>query len=124
MDNDLQKRLIDYAVRIIALAGSLPPTFTGNHIAGQIIRSGTSPAPNYAEAVSSESRNDFIHKIQIALKELRETDVWLKIIQSARLIDPPDRLNSLLEETNELLSILVASVHTARRNATKQTSGS
>ena len=123
MDNDLQKRLIDYAVRIIALAESLPPTFTGNHIAGQIIRSGTSPAPNYAEAVSSESRNDFIHKIQIALKELRETDVWLKIIQSARLIDPPDRLNSLLEETNELLSILVASVHTARRNATKQTSG-
>ena len=123
MDNDLQKRLIDYAVRIIALAGSLPPTFTGNHIAGQIIRSGTSPAPNYAEAVSSESRNDFIHKIQIALKELRETDVWLKIIQSARLIDPPDRLNSLLEETNELLSILVASVHTARRNATKQTFG-
>lgn len=121
MDNDLQKRLIDYAVRIIALADSLPPTFAGKHIAGQIIRSGTSPAPNYAEAVSSESRNDFIHKIQIALKELRETDVWLKIIQCARLIDPTDRLNSLLEETNELLSILVASVHTARRNATKQT---
>jgi four helix bundle protein len=117
MKSDLQERLIDYAVRIIALSSALPATFAGQHIAGQILRSGTSPAPNYAEAVSSESRSDFIHKVQVALKELRETNVWLNIIQRAKLVKSPARLTLLLDETNELIAILVASVHTARRNA-------
>jgi len=116
MKNDLQERLIDYAVRIINVSGVLINTIAGRHVAAQILRSGTSAAPNYAEAMSAESRNDFIHKIQIALKELRETDVWLKLIQRAKLIETPDSLQTLLTETNELISILVASVHTARNN--------
>ena len=70
---DLEERLIDFAVRIIRTAESLPKTRAGNHISGQIIRCGTSPASNYGEAQSAESRADFIHKIRICLKELRET---------------------------------------------------
>jgi four helix bundle protein len=75
-DFDLEDRLIDFAVRIIRTAESLPKTKVGNHIAGQLIRSGTSPAPNYGEAQSAESRSDFIHKMKVALKELRETRIW------------------------------------------------
>ena len=114
---ELQERLIDYAVRIISLTAMLPETVAGRHIAGQLLKSGTSPAPNYGEAVSSESRNDFVHKVQIALKELRESDVWLKVIVRAKLIDAPERLTPLLAETDGLISILVASARTARRNA-------
>ena len=69
---DLEDRLIDFAIRIIRVAESLPKTKVGNHIAGQLIRSGRSPAPNYGEAQSAESRLDFIHKMKISLKELRE----------------------------------------------------
>jgi len=82
---DLEERLIDFAVKIIELGESLPKTRTGNHISGQIIRSGTSPASNYGEAQSSESRVDFIHKMKLCLKELRETKVWLLIIERANL---------------------------------------
>ena len=77
---DLEDRLIDFAVRIIRLAESLPKTKVGNHVSGQLIRCGTSPAPNYGEAQSAESRADFIHKMKVSLKELRETRVWLLII--------------------------------------------
>lgn len=83
---DLEDRLIDFAVRIIRIAEALPKTKIGIHIAGQIIRSGTSPAPNYGEAQSAESRSDFIHKMKISLKELRETRVWLLVIIKANLI--------------------------------------
>ncbi len=83
---DLEERLISFAVRIIALADSLPNTRTGNHISGQIIRCGTSPASNYGEAQSAESRVDFIHKMKICLKELRETKIWLLMIERAKLI--------------------------------------
>ena len=83
---NLEKRLIDFAVRIINVVEALPNTRAGNHIAGQLVRCGTSPAPNYGEAQSAESRNDFIHKIKIVLKELRETKVCLKIIQLKRLL--------------------------------------
>ena len=72
---DLEDRLIDFAIRSIRVAESLPKTKVGNHIAGQLIRSGTSPAPNYGEAQSVESRLDFIHKMKISLKELRETRI-------------------------------------------------
>lgn len=83
MDNprDLEERLIDFAVRIINVVDALPNTKVGNHIAGQLLRSGTSPAPNYGEAQSAESRKDFVHKMKVALKELRETLIWLRIIQ-------------------------------------------
>jgi len=77
---DLQDRLVDYAVRIIRLSNALPETKAGKHISSQILRSGTSPAPNYGEAQRAESKADFVHKLKIALKELRETEVWLKII--------------------------------------------
>jgi len=74
---DLEDRLIDYTIRIIRTAESLPKTKVGNHIAGQLIRCGISPAPNYGEAQSAESRSDFIHKMKVCFKELRETRVWL-----------------------------------------------
>ena len=116
---DLQDRLIDYAVRIIKLSEALPNTKTGNHIRSQILKSGTSPAPNYGEAQSAESTADFIHKMKISLKELRESDVWLKIIMRAKLINPKEKLSPLLIETDELISIFVKSIETARKNDEK-----
>ena len=113
---DLQERLIDFAVRIIKLSEILPNTKTGNHIKGQILRSGTSPAPNYGEAQSAESKPDFIHKLKIALKELRETDVWLRIIDKAKLIHPASKLLSIMKETDELISIIFKSIETAKKN--------
>ncbi len=109
---DLADRLIDFAVRVITVAGSLPTNKVGNHISGQLIRSGTSPAPNYGEAQSAESRADFIHKMKVALKELRETRVWLLMIKKAKLTEP-SKLESLLDESNQLLSIFVTSLKTS-----------
>ncbi len=77
---DIENRLIDFAVRIIHVAESLPNSKVGNHISGQIIRCGSFPTSNYGEAQGAESRSNFIHKIKICLKELRETNVWLKMI--------------------------------------------
>ena len=85
---DLEERLIDFAVRIIRMAEPMPKTRTANHIAGQLVRCGTSLAPNYGEAQSAESRADFIHKMKVCLKELRETRVWLLMIVRAKLIKP------------------------------------
>ena len=113
---DLEERLINFAVRIIAVVEALPNTRAGNHVAGQLVRSGTSPSPNYAEAQSAESRNDFIHKIKICLKELRETRVWLLIIQRKPLIKPPHKLQPLLTECDELIAIFVTSIGTAQKN--------
>ncbi len=116
---DLEERLIDFAVRIIQVTESLPKTKVGNHISGQLIRSGTSPAPNYGEAQSAESRSDFIHKMKISLKELRETRVWLLMIVRANLIKPPKKLDSLIDENNQLISIFVTSIKTAKQNKMK-----
>jgi len=91
----------------------------GNHIAGQLIRCGTSPAPNYGEAQSAESRSDFIHKMKVALKELRETRVWLFIIVRANLIRPTSKLEPLINENNELISIFVTSITTAKEKNKK-----
>jgi len=117
---DLENRLIEFSVRLIKLAGTLPDTKTGRHICDQILRSGTSPAPNYGEAQSAESRADFIHKLKIALKELRETKIWLKVIMQVGLIHPSEVLESLLQETDELISILFRSIETARKNNAKR----
>ena len=117
--NDLEDRLVDFAVRIIGVVEVLPDTKAGNHIAGQLVRSGTSPAPNYGEAQNAESRNDFIHKMKVALKELRETLVWLKIIVRKPLC-PPKRLIPIIQENDELISIFVTSVKTAQSNKGKQ----
>ena len=113
---DLQDRLVEYAVRIIKLSEALPETKAGKHVSSQILRSGTSPAPNYGEAQSAESNADFIHKLKIALKELRETEVWIKIIAKAKMIKPASQLAPLLQETDELIAILFASVETAKKS--------
>ena len=115
---DLEDRLIDFAVRIIRLTEALPNTKAGTHVAGQILRSGTSPAPNYGEAQSAESAADFIHKLKIALKELRETLIWLKIISRASMIKSATLLAPLLQETDQLIAILFASVKTAGKRKT------
>jgi four helix bundle protein len=84
---DLEGRLIDFAVRIIHMAESMPKTRIGGHIFGQLIRCGTSPAPNHGEAQSAESIADFIHKMKVCLKELRETKIWLTMIARANLTE-------------------------------------
>ncbi len=116
---DLEERLIDFAVRIIRIAESLPKTKVGNHITGQLIRCGTSPAPNYGEAQSAESRADFIHKMKICLKELRETRIWLIMIVRTNLVKPASKLEPLIDENNELISIFVTSVNTAKKKGSK-----
>jgi four helix bundle protein len=112
---DLQDRLVGYAVRIIKLSAALPKTKSGKHISSQILRSGTSPASNYGEAQSAESKADFIHKLKIALKELRETEIWLKIIAKAQMVKSLPQLAQLLRETDELIAIIFTSVETAKK---------
>ena len=112
----LEGRLIDFAVSMISIVETLPSTKAGNHIANQLIRSGTSPAPNYGEAQSAESRKDFIHKMKEALKELRETLIWLKIIARKRLGDCR-AVEEEIAECDELVAIFVSSVKTADENA-------
>ena len=116
---DLQDRLIDYAVRIINLSEALPNTKAGKHVSSQMLRSGTSPAPNYGEAQSAESPADFVHKLKISLKELRETEIWLKIIVKAEMIKPASQLVPILQETDELIAILFTSIETAKKNRDK-----
>lgn len=112
--NDLEERLIEFAVRVVNVAEALPPSKVGVHIAAQLIRSGTSPAPNYGEAQSAESRKDFIHKMKVSLKELRETLVWLKIIERKPLCRA-GKMTEIIKECDELIGIFVASVKTAER---------
>jgi len=109
---ELEDRLIDFAVMVIDVVESLPNTKAGNHIGGQLIRSGTSPAPNYAESRSAESRKDFVHKMKISLKELRETIVWLKVIARKRLGECRE-VPSALTECDELIAIFNSSTKTA-----------
>jgi four helix bundle protein len=111
--NELEERLIDFAVRIIKLSAGLPNAPAGKHIAGQILRSGTSPAPNYGEARGAESRADFAHKIGIVLKELNETSIWLRIIYRSGLLKRELLLN-IIKENKELCRIFTSSLITAR----------
>lgn len=113
---DLEDRLIKFAAMIIRLADLLPNSPIGNHMKGQIVRSGTSPALNYGEAQSAESKNDFIHKMSVCLKELRETFVAIKIIKHSILIKDINMLEDCYNENNELISIFVKSIETAKRN--------
>jgi four helix bundle protein len=112
---ELENRLINFAVRIINVVEAMPSSKAGNHVAGQLIRSGTAPAPNYGEAQSAESRKDFLHKMKIALKELRETMIWLKIIERKPLCEPA-KMTDITKECDELIAIFVASVKTAEEN--------
>ncbi len=118
--NDLEERLISYSVQIIEVSDTLNQTKAGNHLTSQLIRPGTSVSLNYGEAQSGESRKDFIHKIQIVLKELRETLICLKIIKKAKLSLDESRMAVLINESEELISIFVKSVETARRNMINQ----
>jgi four helix bundle protein len=111
----MEERFLDFAARICSLVEALPDTKTGRHIAGQMIRCGTSPAPNYAEACAAESRNDFTHKLGIVLKELRETRIWLKLTAKTASMKK-SRLNPLIDECSELMNI-GASIVTAKANA-------
>jgi len=115
----LNERLFTYAVRTIAVARALPRSDVGIHIRKQVLRSGTSAGANYQEAVGSESRKDFIHKMQIVLKELRETYYWLRIIKAVRLL-PAKRLAEILQESDELIAITVKSLTTAKTRVNKQ----
>ena len=114
---DLEERLLEFASAIIDLSESLPATRAGNHIAGQVLRSGTSPLPNHAEAEAAESRDDFIHKLKICLKELRETRRWARLIQRQHWIKNETTLVFVLGESEELIRIFHSSIQTAKRNA-------
>ncbi len=113
---DLQERLIDFSVMIIKIADQMPAKKAGSHLAGQMIRSGTSVSLNYGEAQAGESKKDFIHKMQIVLKELRETYVCLQIVLKAGLFGSKDELEKALAENDELIAIFVKSIETAKSN--------
>ena len=115
---DLEERLLEFAARVIKLTDCLPGTRAGNHVAGQLLRSGTSPLPNHGEAEAAESRNDFIHKMLICLKELRESRRWLRLVIIVPMVEPASRIEPLVAECEELICIFFASVRTARDNAT------
>jgi four helix bundle protein len=111
---ELADRLLEFAARIGKVADSLPDTRLGRHIANQIIRSGTSPAPNYEEGRAAESRKDFVHKLSVALKELRETRDWLRLIARSGSLPEP-KLAEVLDESEQLCRILGQSLSTARQ---------
>ena len=113
----LTERLLDYAVRSIAVAQALPKSGAGKHIGIQLLRAGTSTGANYNEANAAESRKDFIHKMQIVLKELREAHYWLQVIERAKML-PDKRLKSILIESDELIAMTVSSIVTARKGMT------
>lgn len=113
---DLEDRLLEFASAVIDLSEKLPATRAGNHVAGQMLRSGTSPYPNHGEAEDAESRDDFIHKLKICLKELRETRRWARLVKRKGWAKDDSTLLFVLSESDELIRIFFSSVQTARRN--------
>jgi four helix bundle protein len=111
--DDIEERLIGLAVNIIHLSNGLPKSPAGKHLSDQLLRSGTAPAANYAEARGAESPRDFIHKLRICLKELNESRVWLKIIVRSNLL-PENKLTEISQEVDELCRIINASIQTAK----------
>ncbi|MCI5056859.1 MAG: four helix bundle protein [Flavobacteriales bacterium] len=116
---DLEERLIKFSVSIIEIVRAMPNGRVGSHLAGQLVRSGTSVSLNYGEAQSGESRKDFIHKMKISLKELRETLICLKIIDQSGLYLKTEQMGLLQKENDELISIFVKSIETAQNNLHK-----
>ena len=114
---DLEDRLLEFASAIIDLSETLPATRAGNHVAGQMLRSGTAPYPNHGEAEAAESREDFIHKLKICLKELRETRRWARLIKRKGWAKDETALIFILGESDELIRIFFSSIQTAKRNA-------
>jgi four helix bundle protein len=113
---DLEERLLEFTANIVRLADSLPNTKAGNHIAGQLLRCGTSPLANHGEVEAAESRKDFLHKLRICLKELRETWRWLRLVGRLQLAETAE-LRATLNEIEELIRIFAASVRTTEKNA-------
>lgn len=116
---DLEERLLEFSVRTIRLTRKIESSEAGKHVANQLLRSSTSPLANHGEAQGAESAKDFIHKLKISLKELRETQRWLKLVKRVPLVDKPELLDDLLSETDQLIRIFVASIQTARTRAAK-----
>lgn len=116
---DLQDRLIDFAVLVNQICESLPSTRMGKHVAGQLVRCGTAPAPLHAEAQGAESRRDFVHKLRLCVKELRETMSWLKYVHRLE-IGENKAVDKGLSDCDRLIRILVASIKTAVRNDRKR----
>ncbi len=117
---DLEDRFIDFTIRISNVVDEIDNSRLGNHIAGQLIRSGSSPALNYGEAQSAESRKDFVHKLKIILKELKESRVCLKITERKPLIPNTKKLVPIMKEIEELIAIIYKSIETAKSNISKQ----
>ena len=117
--DELLERLIDFAARIGKVVDALPDTRMGRHVAGQLVRSGTSPAPNYEEGCAAESRADFIHKLSICLKELRESRSWIRLIIRTDML-PEHRMGDLLDECNQLCNIIGQSIVTAKANRNRK----
>ncbi|MEN3369496.1 MAG: hypothetical protein V7609_1639 [Verrucomicrobiota bacterium] len=112
---DLEERLLEYAVRIIRLVDALPGTRAGRHVADQLLRCGTSPLANHGELQGAESRKDFIHKLGICLKEIREARRWLRLAHRVPLLTP-SKIDPLIAETESLIKIFAASIRTAEKN--------
>ena len=115
LSDQLEERLVDFAAKIIGMAGKLCNTFQGRHITKQILRSGTAAAPNYAEARGAESRADFVHKMRIVQKELNETSVWLRVSMRCSLLSP-ELIVAIIAENKELSRIVTASIRTAQQH--------
>jgi four helix bundle protein len=113
---DLEDRLLDFSARILRLVDALPNTRAANHVAGQLVRCGTSPYGNHGEVEAAESRKDFVHKLRVCLKELKETRRWLRLIAKSSML-PASKITAVLNETEELIKIFFSSVRTAERNA-------
>jgi len=111
--DDISERLLDFAVKVIKLVNILPKTVVGRHIAGQLVRSGTSCGSNYEEARGAESRADFIHKLGITLKEIKESRFWLRVISESKILKP-EQVESLIAECEELSAIIAKSIITAK----------
>jgi four helix bundle protein len=118
---DLKDRLIEYTCRMIDVAEALPDTRAGNYIAGQLIRSCHSPTFNYGEVQAAESPKDFVHKLGIVLKELKECRIALKIIHKKEMIKPVTKLDPIYKETEELIAIIARSIATSKKNNVSQT---
>ena len=112
---DLDERLLAFSVEIVRLTEALPTTRSGNHVAAQLLRCGTSPYPNHGEAQAAESARDFVHKFRIGLKELRETRNWLRLVQGVPLSETTGDVTRLLQECDELIRIFAASIRTVEK---------
>ena len=113
---DIGERLLEYGARIIKVVESMPKTLVGRRVADQLLRSGTSVGANYEEARAAESKEDFVHKLQIALKELRESNYWLRLLLKSGKISA-GRMANLLDESNQFRAILSKSVATVKGRA-------